>query len=317
MSATYTGGGRFIRPSEVIVRLKETRTTLSLTTADFQLFGAAEFQTAMESGDFVKNTKKAALYIMTGNSSATTITENGLGISDVSHAIDIVLYLRMRDQRGQRSDQWSVWFKEYLIRSLQGFQAYDGSQPLMFGGDQFNATQNVAGYSRTFQLTQTVRIEGEDLIGDGDFDDLDEFTELFMTMTIDDSWFLRTFNATTATTGDLYTLLATMIYDYKNEFETYDITVTPLFTFNPNTATMGQMFDAAGTIASELGGTISAYTITEPTGGWKRTFDPKTDSIGDLADVLATFIEDVSTGAGTEASYNTFPIGFGLDLLLR
>jgi hypothetical protein len=56
----------------------------------------------------------------------------------------------------------------------------------MYGGDQFNATQNVAGYSRTFQLTQTVRICGEDLIGDGDFDDLDEFTQIFLELTPDD-----------------------------------------------------------------------------------------------------------------------------------
>ena len=180
MSLAYTGGGRFARPSEAIGRLKATRTTLGLSTADFQLFGAAEFQSAIESGVFVKNTEKAALYVMTGNSSATTITENGLGISDVSHAIDCVLYLRMKDQRGQRSDQVSVWFKEYLIRSLMGFVPYDGAQPLMYGGDQFNATTNVAGYSRTYQFTQTVRVEGEDLIGDGDADDLPYLMQIYL-----------------------------------------------------------------------------------------------------------------------------------------
>jgi hypothetical protein len=56
----------------------------------------------------------------------------------------------------------------------------------MYGGDQFNATQNVAGYSRTFQLTQTVRIEGEDLIGDGDADDLPYLTQIFMELTQND-----------------------------------------------------------------------------------------------------------------------------------
>lgn len=177
---TYMGGGRFARPAEVIQRLKATRTILSLSTSDFQLHGAADFAEAIESGVFVKNTEKAALYIMVGNSSAQTITELGLGSSNVSHAIDIVLYLRSRDDRGQRADQVCVWFKEYLVRSLMGFQAYAGSEPLMFGGDQFNASQNVEGYSRTYQFTQTVFIDGEDLIGDGDYDDLAWLTQVFV-----------------------------------------------------------------------------------------------------------------------------------------
>lgn len=180
---TYEGGARFIRPSEVVVRLKATRTTLAMTTADFQLFGAAEFQKAVESGVFISNTEKAALYIMVGNSSAATITEEGTGVGQVSHAIDIVLYLRQRDIRGQRSDQVSVWFKEYLTRSLFGFEAYTGSQPLMYGGDQFIATTGVEGYTRTYQFTQTVYIDRDDVIGEGDPADLDDLTLIWNTLT--------------------------------------------------------------------------------------------------------------------------------------
>ena len=180
---TYEGGARFIRPSEVVERLKATRTTLSMTTADFQLFGAAEFQKAVESGVFISNTEKAALYIMVGNSSASAITEQGTGVGEVNHAIDIVLYLRQRDERGQRSDQASVWFKEYLTRSLFGYEAYDGSQPLMFGGDQFIASTGVEGYTRTYQFTQTVYIDRDDVIGEGSYDDLDELLSVWNEVT--------------------------------------------------------------------------------------------------------------------------------------
>jgi hypothetical protein len=179
----YEGGARFVRPSEIIARLKETRTLLTLTTADFQLFGTAEFQKAAQSGTFISNTEKAALYVMCGNSSANAITEQGTGVGEISHAIDIVLYLRQRDDRGQRADQVCVWFKEYLVRSLFGFEAYEGTQPLIYGGDQFIGTTNVEGYTRTYQFTQTVFVDRDDIIGEGS--PLEDFTLIFNEITAD------------------------------------------------------------------------------------------------------------------------------------
>jgi hypothetical protein len=55
----------------------------------------------------------------------------------------------------------------------------------MFGGDVFNATNNVEGYLRTFQFTQTVYIDGEDLIGDGDVNDLPYLTQIFNEVFLD------------------------------------------------------------------------------------------------------------------------------------
>ena len=179
MSLTYTGGPRFIRPSEVIVRLKATRTIVGLLESDFHILGAGEYIKAMDSGKFVQNAA-AALYVLCGNSSSTTITDAGLGSNEVLHTIDVVLYLRAQDNRAQYSDQVSVWFKEFLTRSLIGFDNGFG-QPLTFAGDTFNGTENIAAYSRTYQFSQRVFIEGEDLIGDGS--DLEDFKLIFDTMT--------------------------------------------------------------------------------------------------------------------------------------
>jgi len=38
---------------------------------------------------------------------------------------------------------------------------------------------------------------------------------------------------------------------------------------------------------------VESYTITEPTGGWKRTFNPNTATENDLYDVLATILKDL------------------------
>jgi hypothetical protein len=176
-SLEYTAGSRFARPSEVIIRLRETRGLVSLTSSDFAVIGVGEFQKAAESGDFLGN-RKAALYVLCGNSSSALITDAGLASNEVLHTIDIVLCLRMNDNRAQYSDQVSVWFKEYLCRSLIGYEPYTGAQPLTFGGDVFNNTANVASYLRTYQFAQRVFVDGSDLIGN-DPSDLDDLTQIY------------------------------------------------------------------------------------------------------------------------------------------
>jgi hypothetical protein len=184
MSLTHTIGPRFIRPSEVIERLKETRSLVTLTENDFHVLGVGEYLKAIESGTFIQNSN-AALYVLTGNTASSLITDAGLGSNEVLHQIDIVLYLRPRDNRAQYSDQLSVWFKEYIIASLVGFDNGEG-EPLTFAGDTFNATENVASYSRTYQFSQRVIVDGSDLITDPiDPDALDDFLQLFQTMTAD------------------------------------------------------------------------------------------------------------------------------------
>jgi hypothetical protein len=184
-----------MRPSEVIERLKSTRTTLSLLESDFHVLGASDLQKASESGDFIQNAK-AVLYVYCASSSSSLVTDAGLGSNEVLHSFGVTLYTRAQDINSQYSDQMSVWFKEYLTRSLVGFDNGNG-QPLTFGGDTFNTTSNVASYTRTFQFSQRVFIDGEDLIGDGDADDLDDFTRVFQTMTAN----TPDFNEETPATG--------------------------------------------------------------------------------------------------------------------
>jgi hypothetical protein len=180
MSLTHTVGPAFIRPSQVIERLKTARTSVGLSESDFHILGAGDFIKATESGTFAQNAN-VAIYVINGNSSSALITDAGLGSNEVLHTIDIVLYIRTRDNRAQYSDQLSVWFKEFLAYSLVGYNG-DIGEPLTFGGDSFNATENVASYSRTFQFNQRVFIDGQDLIGDGDFDDLDDLETIFNTI---------------------------------------------------------------------------------------------------------------------------------------
>jgi hypothetical protein len=56
---THTIGPRFIRASEVIERLKSTRTTLTLTETNFHVLGAGDYLKAMASGKFIQNATAA------------------------------------------------------------------------------------------------------------------------------------------------------------------------------------------------------------------------------------------------------------------
>ena len=95
--------------------------------------------------------------------------------------------------------------------------------------------------------------------------------------------------------GDLLDLTASMIYEAQNDKSTFSITNNSTLTiFNPNSYTINDLYDIAGTIADELWSGFSTYTITEPTGGWVREFNPNTATNDILANVLATFIYDAT-----------------------
>jgi len=172
---------RFARSSEVIERLKYVRGVLNLTSANFSIWGAAEYEAASKTSDFMGN-KEAILCVMIGNSSSNTLHEQAGGESLCSHNIDVVLFRRVDDIRGQSSDERSVWFKEFVIRALQGFEPWTNAPLLFFSGDQFRELRNVAAYARVFTFSQSVYIEREDIEGDGDFDDLDDFLKLYTDM---------------------------------------------------------------------------------------------------------------------------------------
>ena len=168
---------RFARASEVIVRLKTVRTALTLTSANFDIWGAGEYEAALKTSDFM-GAAKALLVVTVGNSSSSILHEQAGGEGVCSHAIDVTLFLRPNDIRAQETDERAVWFKEFVIRSLFGCELWADAPLLFFTGDQFNALQNTAVYSRTFRFQQSVYIQREDVFGDGDFDDLNEFLQM-------------------------------------------------------------------------------------------------------------------------------------------
>lgn len=71
-----------------------------------------------------------------------------------------------------------------------------------------------------------------------------------------------------------------------------------LRTINPNTATMGNLYDVIATLIYDNGwGNMGTWTVTEPSGGWLRVFDPNTTTVGQLFDVVATLAHDMPTTA--------------------
>ena len=169
---------RFARSSEVIKRLKTVRTALGLSASDFDIWGAGEYEAALKTSDFM-GAAKALLVVTVGNSSSSVLHEQAGGEGLCNHAIDVTLFLRPGDIRAQETDERSVWFKEFTVRALFGAELWVNAPLLFYTGDQFNALQNSALYSRTFRFQQSVHIQRDDIYGDGEFDDLEEFLQVF------------------------------------------------------------------------------------------------------------------------------------------
>jgi len=153
---------RFVRSSEIIDRLRDYRAIIGMTDTDFKVYGSAEFQKALDAGKFVQ-TAPATLYVMIGNSSSSVLSLAGSGTDVITHSVDIVLYHQLKDNRGQYSDEASVWYKEFVLRALFGWEPYEGSEALQFGGDVFNSTEGASSYSRTYQFSQQFTIDQSDI----------------------------------------------------------------------------------------------------------------------------------------------------------
>ena len=170
---------RFARPSEVIDQLRTFRDSIGLSNADFPVFGAAEYNIAQESGRFVQNAR-AALYVMVGNSSSGVVSDVGSGVDDVTHSLDVVLYQQLEDNRGQFSDEKSVWFKEFVLRAIFGWEPYSGSEPLQFNGDFLNGLSGASSYARTYQFSQAYTLDQSDVESGGSFEDLADFAQMYV-----------------------------------------------------------------------------------------------------------------------------------------
>lgn len=69
-----------------------------------------------------------------------------------------------------------------------------------------------------------------------------------------------------------------------------------LYAFNPNTDTFQNAVDFMVTALRCLE-THETLTVTEPTGGWLRTYDAETATTGNMFDVIATMAYDIQNGA--------------------
>jgi hypothetical protein len=104
----------------------------------------------------------------------------------------------------------------------------------------------------------------------------------------------RAYDPTTASLGESFDVLATLIVDLAGTVGSWTVTnPAGLRTYNPNTATNGIFMDVLSTIADDLPSTASVYSLAEPSGGRVRTYNPNTDSIGVAYDVLATILLDI------------------------
>lgn len=177
----------YIQPSIAIKRLITARTHISLTSEDFKIWGAGDFDHALKSSYFAKESggdRAPVLVVAVGANTGATQTIQGGGIVDTIHTIDVHFIAPLSDRRGQYRDEESVWFKQFLIQSLSSFTPSNGSNPLMYSGDSLVQIPNVAGYARTFTFAQEMDISECDTWG-GDEDsievigDLDEFLQLF------------------------------------------------------------------------------------------------------------------------------------------
>lgn len=70
-----------------------------------------------------------------------------------------------------------------------------------------------------------------------------------------------------------------------------------LRTYDPNTATAGDAYDFLATLVHDMHTGFPTYAVTEPTGGWVRTFDTLDAdlTLGTVQDVLATVAHDIGS----------------------
>ncbi len=183
----------YIKPSIVIKRLITARAFVSLTTNDFKVWGAGDFDKALQSSYFAKDSggfRAPVLIVAVGSNTGSSLHIQGGGEAATVHNIDVHFIAPVKDRRSQFRDEESVWFKDFLLRSLSSFTPSNESNPLMYSGDSLVQIANVAGYARTYTFSQEM-IVGECDVWGGDENaievvgDLDEFTQLFADTFVD------------------------------------------------------------------------------------------------------------------------------------
>lgn len=173
----------FTPPSVVIKRLKTARAHISKTDADFQIWGAADFEKAQQTSYFAKDSqgfRVPVLIVAVGNHTGNILTTQGSGSGNLTHNIDVHFIAPLNDRRGQFRDEESVWFKQFLLRSLHAFNPSSGANPMLYSGDSLTQISGVAAYCRTYTFAQSMIADESDVYGGDEnnilgYGDLDDF----------------------------------------------------------------------------------------------------------------------------------------------
>lgn len=169
----------FTRPSQVIARLRAVNALGKANVTGWPTFevhsaGANELaELALE------HNTPACLFVMVGSSNGTPKTFGGVVPTTVTHTFDIAFGYKMSDIRGSQADEWSVFYKEFLITALHGYEFISGQTPLYFSSESPVVLEGHALYIRMYQFAQEVEVRRTDLdFGLGDWDDLEWFRTL-------------------------------------------------------------------------------------------------------------------------------------------
>jgi len=176
----------FTRPSQVIARLREVNALGVAGVAGwptFEIHGAG----ANELVDLAaEHNTPAALFVVVGSSNGIPTTLNGDVPTTVTHTFDIYFGQLMQDIRGSQADEWSVFYKEFLIVALHGYEFLDGQTPLYFATESPVTVDGHAIYLRAYQFAQEIEIRRSDLdFGLGEWADLEWFQKFVADLTFE------------------------------------------------------------------------------------------------------------------------------------
>jgi hypothetical protein len=179
----------FIKPSEVIIRIKETilaaEANLDLppgfVSYSERVAGSAYLEDITETG--IQNLKTPSCFVTLTDGTATTNVIETVD-QDIFHGFDIIVILDTQDRRKQTAEENIIPFKEILLYCLNGWEpvGYPCSSPLRFIGDT-TVFSDKSKYVRVFTFIQDTRfIASQDSLGNQDEYDLQNFEKFLATL---------------------------------------------------------------------------------------------------------------------------------------
>ena len=184
----------FIKPSDVIKRIRSTIVTIEATLdlpAGFKSYGqnvgGSAFLNSITDTDVQNFPTPSCFVVLTDNTNNTNRTEKV--DQDVFHGFDIVVVLDTVDSRQQEAEERIVTFKELLIYCLNGWKPtkYTDGSPLRLVGDS-TVFSDKSKYVRVFTFAQDTRFNS---CADGYHDntefDLQNFENFFADLHAGDS----------------------------------------------------------------------------------------------------------------------------------